>query len=918
MADRRRLFLIDGYALIYRAFFAMLTRPLTTSRGENTSVPWGVTNFLLRLLEKHGPDYVAWVHDAGSSFRHQVLPDYKATREKLSQELQQDFDRSVERVEALLDAFRVALVSVDGYEADDVIATLAGQAAAQGLDVVIVSGDKDFYQLIGERVSLLNPGRGGPAAVEEQLVTLQSAEQRLGVAPQRTVDFLALVGDTADNVPGVSGIGGKTAQKLIAQFGGLDAILSRAAEVSSRKVREALEREADRARLSRQLVSLRSDVPVELRLEALAVRVPAWSALLPLLSELEFHSLVRDLTSRVGAAPPPARAEPAWQVADTPLAVAEAVRRSRAAGRVGVAVLADGSKAIRSQLVGLALAAGEGEAWYLPFGHRAAPEVFADAEVRTLPPPTDGALLPLAQLLADRGVPKVGHDLKQALLVLRRSGLALDGVGFDTMVASFMADPGKRSHALDALVLEHFNERLTPLDEVVGKGRSERAVAELPVDAAAGWTCAAAAHALRLEKRLAPALADHQLTRLLEDVETPLIAVLADMEWEGVAIDPSLFAQLTADFKAELSRLESRLYQAAGTEFNLLSTPQLRHVLFEKLQLPVLKKTKTGASTDAEVLEELAAMGHELPRLLLEYREVSKLLSTYLEALPAEVHPETGRIHTSFNQIGAATGRVSSTDPNLQNIPVRTARGAVIRRGFVPRPGWEFVVADYSQVELRLLAHLSADPAFVEAFRAGGDIHRQTAALIFGVPTQQVTPDQRARAKTINFATIYGQGPHALGRQLGIPYAEARRFIEEYFQRFAGVRRFLDQAVAVAREKGYAETILGRRRYIPELRDKNFNVRAFGERTATNSPIQGSAADLIKVAMIRVAADLARSHRARLVLQVHDELIVESPPEESEAVAQLLKRHMEGAAELSVPLLVEVGNGPSWLDAKAE
>jgi DNA polymerase-1 len=389
------------------------------------------------------------------------------------------------------------------------------------------------------------------------------------------------------------------------------------------------------------------------------------------------------------------------------------------------------------------------------------------------------------------------------------------------------------------------------------------------------------------------------------------------MEWEGIAIDRDLFARLTAEFKAELAGIERAIYAAAGTDFNLLSTPQLRHVLFEKLMLPVLKKTKTGPSTDAEVLEELAAMGHEVPRLILEYREVAKLLSTYLEALPAAVNPATGRIHTTFYQIGATTGRLSSSDPNLQNIPVRTPRGEAIRRGFVPRPGWRLVAADYSQIELRLLAHLSGDEAFIAAFRAGGDIHRQTAAVIFGVPVAAVSAEQRARAKTINFATIYGQGPHALSRQLGISHEEAKHFIDAYFVRFAGVRRFLDACIEQARAKGYAETIFGRRRYIPELREKNFNMRAFGERTATNSPIQGSAADLIKIAMVRVHAALAAHSRARLLLQVHDELVVEAPAAEAEAVAGLLRREMESVADLAVPLVAQVGIGDNWLEAKA-
>jgi DNA polymerase-1 len=915
-------FLIDGYALIYRAFFAMLARPLTTSKGENTSVAWGIVNFLLRLRDRHGPGYVAWVHDAGTTFRHEQLPEYKATREKLDAELQQDFDRSVRRVEELLTAFRVPLLAVDGWEADDVIATLADRAAAAGEDVVIVSGDKDFYQLVGPRVSLLNPGRGGPAAVEEQFVTTANAAERLGVPPERTVDFLALVGDSADNVPGVHGVGEKTAQKLIAEYGDLETILTHAAEIPAKRMREALLAEADRARLSLALVTLRRDAPVALDLAALRTRDPDWPAVLRLLQELEFNSLVRTLSERHAPAAAPVAggavaAAASVTVADTVDAVRDLVAEAGRAGSVGLEVAAGSTSAVRADLVGLGVALADGRAWYLPFGHVRPGEMFQDDVVRNLPPLADPRLATLAALLADGRIGKTGHNLKDTSLILRRAGVALGGIAFDTMLGSFLAEPGRRSHALDELALEHLDVRLRTRDELTGTGRTVRQLAEVPVAEVANCVGSAALAALRLREGLAPVLDDHALTPLFRDVELPLIDVLVGMELEGVAIDRGLFTRLEAEFRSEMGRLEQSLYRAAGTEFNLLSTPQLRHVLFEKLQLPVLKRTKTGPSTDAEVLEELAAMGHELPRLLLEYREIAKLVSTYLEALPAAVNPATGRIHTSFNQIGAATGRLSSTDPNLQNIPVRTARGEAIRRGFVPRPDWRFVVADYSQIELRLLAHLSEDEAFVAAFRAGGDIHRQTAAVIFGVPVDAVTAEQRARAKTINFATIYGQGAHSLSRQLGINREEAKRFIDEYFVRFAGVRRFLDAAVTAAREKGYAETIFGRRRYIPELKDRNFNVRSFGERTATNSPIQGSAADLIKMAMVRIAAALASGYRARLLLQVHDELLVEAPAEEAEAVGALLRTHMESAATLRVPLVADVGIGVNWLDAKA-
>jgi len=478
-------------------------------------------------------------------------------------------------------------------------------------------------------------------------------------------------------------------------------------------------------------------------------------------------------------------------------------------------------------------------------------------------------------------------------------------------------DPGRRSHAIDELARDRLSLVLRTYGELVGRGRSERPFATVPVADAAGYCAADSEMVLRLEAAFRPELEDHELLRLLETIELPLIGVLTDMEWRGVRIDLERLGEIARAFARELAELERAIYHAAGTEFNINSTPQLRHVLFEKIQLPVQKKTKTGPSTDYEVLEQLASQGHEVPRLLIEYRELSKLKSTYVDALPGFINPRTGRIHTSFNQTGAATGRLSSSDPNLQNIPVRTRRGETIRRAFVAPPGSLLLTADYSQIELRLLAHLSGDTAFVQAFEQGGDIHRQTAAIIFGVPQEQVTPDMRARAKTINFGTIYGQGPFALARQLGISQEDARAFIQAYFTRFAGVRAWLDRTVAEARQRGYVETLFGRRRYIPELKDRNYNIRAFGERTATNSPLQGSAADLIKLAMIGIAGALKeRGLASRMILQVHDELVLEVPTGEEEVATELVKRHMEQATRLRVPLVVTTGMGTNWLDAK--
>ncbi len=918
MVDSRvsRLFLIDGYALIYRAFFAMIGRPLRTSRGENTSAVWGVANFLHRLFEQHRPEYVAWVHDAGSSFREDLFPEYKATREKLDEELQEDFDRSLERIEELLDAFGVPLVAVEGFEADDVIGTLALRAAEADMQAVIVSGDKDFYQLIGPRIALLNPGRRGPAAVEEQWVDLTNADERLGIPPEQVVDFLALVGDASDNVPGVRGIGEKTARKLLAAYGDLDGVLAHAEDVSGKRAREALLAEGDNARLSRELVTIRRDVPIEVEFTGLLARARDRARLQQLYTDLEFHSLLPKLDrepagTSVGASP--------YEVVDHPDAVQRVVELLRSAAVVAVETKTTSFDAIDADLVGLALAHPDGRAWYFPFGHRLPPgELMPDKAPSNLPALDAEHARPLVALLEDAAVPKAAHDVKFDWLVLRRAGVELRGVVYDSMLASFVLDPGRRSHDLDVLMLEHLNERLIPYRELVGRGKVERPFAEVPVQMAAAYCCGDAASVLRLREFFAPQLETAGLSDLLDDLELPLVPVLVGMEWRGIAVDLDGLRALSRDFRAELEDLEARIHREAGTDFNINSTPQLRHVLFEKLGLPVLKRTKTGASTDADVLGELAAMGFALPKLLLDYREVSKLRSTYVDALPQRVSPVTGRIHSSFSQTGAATGRLSSSDPNLQNIPVRTHRGEQIRRCFVPAEGCAFVVADYSQIELRLLAHLSEDPAFIEAFRRGGDIHRETAAVIFDVRVDDVTSEMRARAKTINFATIYGQGPYALSRQLGISQEEAREFIDLYFARFAGVRRFLDECVRRAREQGYVETIFGRRRFIPELKERNYNIRAFGERVAMNSPLQGSAADLIKRAMIRIdTALMTAGLEATMLLQVHDELVVEAPGEEVEPVTTLLRREMEGAATLSIPLVVEIGTGANWLDAKA-
>ncbi|HEY9382316.1 MAG TPA: DNA polymerase I [Gemmatimonadales bacterium] len=931
--DPPQLFLVDGHALIYRAFFALISRPLRTSRGENTSAAWGVVNFLLRLQTKYRPDYLVWVLDAGDSFRTQRYSEYKSTRAKLGEELQADFDLALEQVGALLAAFRVPVLAVPGYEADDVIATLARRESRAGLQVVIVSGDKDFHQLVGPGIALLNPGRGGPAGVEEHWVDETNAIERLGVPPRQVPDYLALVGDTSDNVPGVRGIGEKGAVQLLQQYGDLETLLAKAAELPGKRAREALQQYQTEARLSLELVTLKTDVPLTLQLGTAATREPDRSALLKELTRLEFHTLAKRLMEAEGPAEPLLPETPGDEVAVAPAAGAKGLKASlitaveqlpeliqtlRAASIVALDTETSSLEPRHAELIGLSLAVTPDTAWYLPFGHRPrGGELAAPAPVTNLPALTDPACSALAEVLRDPRVKKAGHNIKYHWQVLRRAGVELAGVAYDSMLASFVLDPGRRSHGIDTLSLDHLGAPLPSYADGGGKGKPQVPFAEVDLSEAAACCAADSAAVLALREVFAPRLAQTALQPLLDEIEMPLVQVLVDMEWVGIAIDPQLFARLSRELGADLRRLEAEIARVAGVAFNVNSPRQLASVLFEKLELPVLKKTRTGPSTDADVLEQLAELGHAVPKLLLEYRELEKLRSTYVDTLPGRVNPATGRIHTSFNQVGAATGRLSSSEPNLQNIPIRTRRGEEIRRGFVPAAGWKFVVADYSQIELRLMAHLSEDPAFIAAFQAGEDIHRQTAAIIFGLAAADVTADMRARAKTINFATIYGQGPFALSRQLAIGQDEAKAFIAEYFRRFSGVRAFLDRQVALARERGYVETLFGRRRYIPEVRDRNFNLRAFGERQAQNAPLQGSAADLIKIAMVRLHRALREGKfAARLLLQVHDELVLEAPAEEVGRVSALVRGHMEGAAQLKVPLVVGVGVGDNWLDAK--
>ncbi len=912
-----RLFLIDAYALIYRSFFAFINRPLTNSRGENTSAPWGFVNFLLTIREEYAPDYLAVVFDSGLSHREKEFPDYKATREKMPDELR----ASLPRIRSLVEAFHDEVVELEGYEADDVIGTLARKATSEGIEAVVVSGDKDFHQLVGPGVHLLNPGRGGPTGVAAEWVDESNASERLGIEPSQVIDYLALVGDSSDNVPGAPGIGGGWAKRLLNEIGPLEELLEHPDRIPWKSKRESISNHVEQIRLSKRLVTIKTDLPVDLDLDRLRVHKPDYGLLRSICAELEFHTLLQrfaadgasELTSSEGGGPE------YWALTEV-AEVDAAMEAIRAAKRVAVDTFASSDDPMKAELIGISFSWEEGAGVYLPLGHKPPPATLLEEttdSIENLPALEKDEMVSVRKLLADPMVLKVGHDLKHDLLILGRAGVELAGVDFDTMIASYVLDPGRRQHTLQVLSNDFLGHTPSPLSELTGKGKQRVPPEQLPPATVSGHACEKSDIALRLWSRFRTSLAEQKLDELFRTLEMPLVPVLAKMERAGIRIDAEFFATMSRKLERELQLIREEIYKEAGQEFNINSNPQLRQILFEELELPVVKRTKTGPSTDASALEELAAQGYSLPRHLMEYRLLEKLRSTYVDALPKLVNRGTGRIHTSFNQTVAATGRLSSSDPNLQNIPIRTDLGREIRKGFIPADGHVFLAADYSQIELRILAHFSGDPAFVKAFREGIDIHRQTAAVIFDVSIDRVTNDQRARAKTINFATLYGQGEFSLGRQLGISREEAGKFIAEYFERFAGVRAFLDRQIEMARSEGYVETLSGRRRYIPELGSRNWNVRQFGERVAQNTPIQGSAADLIKVAMIRIADEIEREGLgASLLLQVHDELVLEVPRPETDGLRKLVVRHMEGAIELDVPLKVDIGEGDSWFDCK--
>ncbi len=874
------LYLIDGSNYVFRAFYAI--RHLSNSKGFPTNAVYGFATMLMKLLRDRKPDYIAVAFDLkGPTFRDEVYESYKANRAPTPDALipQIPFIKDVVR------GFSIPVLEKEGIEADDLIATLAKKYAEKGIKVFIVSGDKDFLQMVSEDIMVID-------TMKDRVYDIDGVKERFGVAPEKVVDVLALTGDASDNIPGVPGIGDKTAQRLIAEFGSLEDVLGHLDGIKNARLKESIGRYADQARLGRQLVTLMTDADVEFDLEKARYWGPDPHLLKDIFKELEFSSLLKEL-----------KVEDDGLEGDYSLVVGEEELRALADGlkgtdQVSLVIETTSEAAMQADIVGMALSFEEGEAFYIPMGH-----VYPGAPEQL---PQELVLRALAPFLGDERLEKRGHNLKNDVILLSRKGVSLKGLGFDVMVAAYVLNPSKKDYCLETIVREGLDHELPALQEPP---------ASAPVEQAMAHACRRADAVQRLSLEMSHQVEKEGFGDLFHGMEMPLIEVLASMERRGVLLDVGILREMSRQFEELLSRSEEKIYRLAGERFNIQSPKQLQQILFEKLELPRGRRTKVGYSTDFEVLLSLSR-NHELPAEILAYRSIAKLKSTYVDALPGLINPETGRIHTSYNQTGTETGRLSSSNPNLQNIPTKTPEGRRIRQTFIAPPGYKILSADYSQIDLRVLAHISGDRNLIEAFHADEDIHSRTAADIFGVFPEMVTPGMRRQAKVVNFGVIYGMSPFGLAKELGVTQSVARAYIDGYFARYSGVREYVQRTLADARRKGYVTTLMNRRRYLPEINSSNPAVRQFAERTAVNTPIQGTSADLIKLAMVRIYREMEkRGFSSGMIMQVHDELVFEVAEDEVGSAVELIKEGMEGVVSLKVPLKVGVSWGDNWDEA---
>ncbi len=884
---KKKLYLIDGNAYIHRAFHAL--PPLTNSSGRMVNAVYGFTRMVLKILRQEKPDYIAVCFDfPAPTFRHKEFAEYKATRKETPDELKEQIPLAHKIVKAL----NIPVFEKQSYEADDLIGTLSKKATKEGIETVIVTGDKDALQLVDDSVKVLNEPK-------DILYTEKIVKEKMGVSPGQITELMGLMGDASDNVPGVLGVGPKTGTELIREFGSLENLYQNLSKVKD-KLKEKLEKGKEKAFLSRRLVTLVKDIPMEIGIRECHVGEFNREELLKLLQELEFKSLIVELI------PQEEKHKVDYKGIFNQKEFEALLEEIEKTPLVSLDLETTSADSMRAAIVGLSFALKPYAAFYIPVAHSylGAPKQLEKKYV----------LEKLKPILENGKIKKYGQNIKYDLIVLKREGIDLQGIYFDSMIASYVLNPSKMNHNLGDIALEYLNYKMTPTSELIGKGKKAITMDMVEVERVIPYACCDADIVLRLAQIMERELKDKGLDKLFYEVEMPLLEVLAEMEMNGVIIDMDYLAQLSQDFSVRLKDVEKEIYKSAGQEFNINSPKQLSFILFEKLKLPIVSRTKTGPSTSEEVLLQLTEK-HKLPYLIIEYRGLQKLKSTYIDAFPGMVNPQTGRVHTSFNQTVTATGRLSSSEPNLQNIPIRTEEGRKIRRAFIPDKGCVFVSADYSQIDLRVLAHISGDESLRDAFLHNEDIHRRTASEIFGVSQKEVTPELRRIAKTVNFGLSYGMSPYGLSKDLEISQTEAKRYIDSYFKKYKGVKDYIKKIIIQARKEGFVTTLLNRRRYLPEINSKNGNVRGFAERTAINTPIQGTSADIIKVAMIRITQRLkAKGLKAKMSLQIHDELLFEVPEEEVDELSRLAKEEMEEAVSLDVPVVVDIKKGRNWRD----
>jgi DNA polymerase-1 len=884
-----KVFLIDGSSYLYRAFFAIAH--LSNSKGFPTNATYGFTNMLLKVLREKEAEYVAIAFDApGPTFRHEVFGEYKANRPAMPEDLRVQ----VPYIKEIVSALRLPVLEKEGYEADDLIASLAKKLEGQRIETVIVSGDKDLMQLVSPHVTMYDP-------MKDKTYQIPDVRERFGVPPDKVVEVMGLCGDTSDNIPGVPGIGPKTAAQLIEEFGSVEELLKRVEKVKNQKVRAGLTRYGEQARLSRELAVLDSQAPLDSDLEDLKLGEPDRKRLQMIFKEMEFSKLLKEFSFR------PDHAADDYRSIMDKKDLDELVQNLKKAKAFALDLESTSLEPMRAEIVGYSFSFQPHQAFYIPVGHtyKGAPQQLAGELVRE-------ALRPL---LEDRALKKYGQNIKYDTILLAKGGIHLKGIAGDNMIASYLLNPSKHRHSLEELAREYLDRQVITYADVAGSGAKAVPFSQVEVHKACRYSCEDADLTLLLANLLMPKMEADGFAELFHEVELPLIEVLATMEMNGVRLDLPLLETMSREFEKQMDKISQEIFDLAGESFNINSPQQLGKVLFEKLKLPGGKRTKTGYSTDVDVLKELSR-DFPLPAKILEYRSLSKLKSTYVDALPHLINPETGRVHTSFNQTVTATGRLSSSDPNLQNIPIRSPEGRRIREAFIPDEGSLLLSADYSQIELRILAHLSQDPFLMETFRNDRDIHAATGAEIFHVPPEQVNPEMRRLAKVINFGIIYGMSSFGLAKELAIPPSVAQAYIANYFQKYHGVRDYIDKSLEAARERGFVTTLMNRRRYLPDIKSNNRSVRQFAERIAINAPIQGTAADLIKVAMINIHRRLNQEkQRAKLIIQIHDELVFEVPERELTPVRDLIKEEMEGVMQLRIPLKVEIGEGRHWAEA---